>query len=83
MKKISYFIIYIFSRFSNLNLKLNKNNNLYIETNNNKINLIKNELRRKSKVLYKYLLNKDIIYPLKLNILPKMGHDNHYTALYL
>ena len=79
-KNILFYNLYLDSRFSNLNLKLNKNNNLYIETNNNKINLIKNELRRKSKVLYKYLLNKDIIYPLKLNILPKMGHDNHYTG---
>ena len=40
-KNILFYNLYLDSRFSNLNLKLNKNNNLYIETNNNKINLIK------------------------------------------
>ena len=75
-----YFNLYIDSSFSNIKLKLIKNNRAKIHTNTIKNLVIKKQLLKKSNSLFKYLSKKKLIFPFKYNVIPKIGHDNHYIG---
>lgn len=78
--KFLFFNLYLDSKFSNIYLKLIKNNKAKIFTRKIKNEDIKNELFKHSNYLFKYLKKRKIIYPLKFNLVPKIGHDNHYIG---
>ncbi len=75
-----FFNLYLDSNFGNINFKLGKNYRLHLKTNTRKNKMLKKELLKQSNILFKHLLKKKIIYPFRLNLIPKTGHDNHYIG---
>ena len=75
-----FFNLYLDSNYSNLNFMLDKNDYLHIKINKNKFNNINRELLKQSKNLFEHFSKKKLIYPIKLNLIPKIGHDNHYIG---
>lgn len=79
-KKFLFFNLYLDNKFSNIYMKLTSNNQIKITTKKKKNKFIKSELLKNSNYLYKHLIKNKIIYPFKLNLVPKIGHDNHYIG---
>ena len=67
--------IFLNSKFSNIYLKLNKDNSLSIYSKNKNINAI---FKKTSNLVYKFLRHQKKILPIKINYFPGFGSDFHY-----
>lgn len=75
-----FFNLYLDNNYSNLNFILDKSDYLHIKINKSKHKIISRELIKQSKALFEYFSEKKLIYPFKFNLIPKLGHDNHYIG---
>lgn len=77
--KIFFTNLYLNNEFSNLYIK-NEDGKYSIYSKNKFKDSIKKELKENLNNIYKILVEKKIILPLKLYQIPYIGHDNHFTG---
>ena len=75
-----FFNLYLDSKYGNLNIKMNKNQDMNISLNKKKSLFLKNKLKKISKKIYQNFKKNNLIYPFTFNIIPPFGNDNHYTG---
>ena len=79
-KKILFINLYLDNKFSNLQIKIEKNGMTKISTKKSNLHTIKNELKVNLNTLYKNLRDNNLIYPLKYSYVPNLGTDNHFIG---
>ena len=75
-----FFNLYLDSKYGNLFIKMNKNQNMNIFLEKKKIFFIKKKLKNDAKKIYENLKKNNLIFPFNFNIIPPFGNDNHYTG---
>ena len=75
-----FFNLYLDSKYGNLFIKMNKNQNINISLDKKKIFFLKKKLKNDAKKIYENFKKNKLIYPFNFNIIPPFGNDSHFTG---